>query len=396
MHQRSASEKVAVAVWIAVSLGLALFGYCYPHIHSVFDVYALAGRNWWRGQDLYDPGGTTDYFRYSPAFAVAISPLAFLPPGWGNCLWRIAICLVLLAGLLSWSKQVLPRTLSAGQRTAFLLLVIPASMHSLQNAQANLLMLGAILLALAGAACERWNRAAAWLAVATLIKGYPVGLALLLGALYFRRFWLRYCVALGVGLGIPFLAQWPTLVLCQYASWFRHLIDSTVIMRERQRSLDYLLALTGHPVAPRQFLAFQILAAAAVLAICLQEYRCHTDDSRLLMKVFQWFALWVALFGPATETCTYMIVGPAIAWAVIEASVQQDIVPVHLLLISSLLLMEPLTTDVAGPALRNFANEHGSQPVGALLFLLVIGFRVANFATAAGHQLPVARSRTVI
>ena len=31
--------------------------------------------------------------------------------------------------------------------------------------------------------------------------------------------------------------------------------------------------------------------------------------------------------------------------------------------------MGPLVTDLFGPTIRNFANEHGSQPVGALLFL---------------------------
>jgi hypothetical protein len=32
-------------------------------------------------------------------------------------------------------------------------------------------------------------------------------------------------------------------------------------------------------------------------------------------------------------------------------------------------MMGPLVTDLAIPVIRDFANEHGSQPIGALLFL---------------------------
>src|SRR5205085_9519498 len=122
------------------------------------------------------------------------------------------------------------------------LLVLPLSVHSLHNGQANVVMLGALLLGLAAASLDKWNQAAAWLALATLIKGYPLALALLLAALWPRRFLFRYAIALALGLLLPFATQRTDLVIAQYQSWLAHLQESTVIMRERLRTLEHLFA----------------------------------------------------------------------------------------------------------------------------------------------------------
>src|SRR5205807_41371 len=69
------------------------------------------------------------------------------------------------------------------------------------------------------------------------------------------------------------------------------------------------------------------------------------------------------------------IIAPAIAWAVVDACRCPETGFLRTLLIASLLLMEPVTTDLVGPSLRNFFNEHGCQPAGALLFLVVVVLR---------------------
>ena len=393
--------SLAGLAWAGLLLGLAAFGYCFPRAHTVYDIYARAGRNWWAGQDLYTARGT-DYYRYSPLFAVGMTPFALLPDRYANPLWRLANGVLYAAGLAVWAARVLPRSPAgpaqdAGRAMwgAFLLLALPTSLHSLHNAQANLLMLGAILLGLAAAVSGRWNRAAAWLALATLVKGYPLALALLLGALYPRRFALRYAGALAVGLVLPFAAGRPAVVAAQYASWLGHLRDSTTIMRERLRSLDHLLALYGHPVVPRTFWAAEALAGAGVLILCAS-YRRRTPDLRAqLVVVLEGFAAWAALFGPATESCTYVIMAPAIAWALVDAFRRPAPWPGRFVLVLSLLLMGPLTTDLAGPMLRNFANEHGSQPVGALLF--VVYLLVQTMRSQQGREaLPLGRVVAVV
>src|SRR5262249_16685801 len=161
----------------------------------------------------------------------------------------------------------------------------------------------------------RWNWAAAWLALATLVKGYPLALALLLAVLYFRRIAWRFVAALGLGLLLPFALQRPGIVAAQYRSWFARRHESTDIMRERLCSLDHLFALGGHELAPRTWLLIQLLSGLAVLVLCLLQCRRPTDARQRLNWSFLLFSIWAVLFGPATEACTYAVVAPALAWA---------------------------------------------------------------------------------
>jgi hypothetical protein len=360
---------LAATLWIGLILGFAVFGYLYPRPHTVYGIYARASHAWWAGEDMYVTKGT-DFYRYSPLFAIALSPIAKLSDGFGNALWRMVNGAVFAAGLLVWARRCLPGERSTGQMAALFLLVLPTSLHSMYIAQANLFMLGACLLGLAAAADERWLSAASWLAAATLIKGYPLALVLLLIVLLPRQLTLRFCLALASGLALPFLAGPPTAVVAQYSSWFAHLRDSAAIMRERLRSIDHLFALYGEPLEPRSFLYMQIAAGAVVLGLCMIYAWREPDLRRRLTMTFFLFTAWAMLFGPATETCTYVIVAPPIAWTLIEAFSQPGRRATRVLLIASLLLMGPLPTDLFGSTVRNFANEHGSQPIGACLLAL--------------------------
>jgi hypothetical protein len=76
---RRGGALAAGAVWAGLVLGIAIHGFFYPRAHTVFDIYAPASRQWWAGENLYLPGA--DYYRYSPLFAIAITP--FTPPAWG-------------------------------------------------------------------------------------------------------------------------------------------------------------------------------------------------------------------------------------------------------------------------------------------------------------------------
>src|SRR5712692_5430755 len=80
----------ALIVWCGLTAGVAVHAYLYPWSHTVFDVYGPASRNWWAGENLYLH--RNDYFRYSPLFAVAITPFAILPDSWGNAAWKIFNC----------------------------------------------------------------------------------------------------------------------------------------------------------------------------------------------------------------------------------------------------------------------------------------------------------------
>jgi hypothetical protein len=357
---------VARNTWLAVIVGLAIHAFCLPFSHSVYDVYRLAAQRWLSGDDMYVPA--REHYRYSPLFAVSLTPLAVLPDGASAAAWKLLNCGVFAWGLYAWARRLCPR-LSSNQSAAVMLLALPMSLHSLYNSQANLMMLGSLLLGLAAAGEEKWNRAALWIAWATLIKGYPLALAMVLVGLFPRQFAVRYLLSLTGGLLLPFAAQRAAVVMMQYQSWWHHLRDSTEIMRERLRSIDQLFVVFSQPISERTFALIGLVAGAAVMLICLSVARRISDRREIAFRTFLWFSLWVVLFGPATESCTYVVAAPVAGWALAEAWRRRSPWPERALLVGSLLMMGPMVTDLFGRLIRNFSNEHGSQPIGGLLLL---------------------------
>jgi hypothetical protein len=363
---RGGWPEAAALVWGLCLLSVAGHALCYPRAHTVYDIYADAARNWWAGEDIYARG--REYYRYSPLLAITLTPFTMLPDHVGNALWKLFNAVIYMAGLFAWARVIVPQRLDNSQAAGLWLLALPLSLHSLYIGQANLLMVGAVLLGLRCVLREEWNRAAAWLAFATLVKGYPLGLAMILTALFPRRFSWRYLTALAAMLLAPFATQPIGLVSAQYASWAHHLRASTTIMRERLRSIDYLFQIAGRPLEPTTYAVLGATAACVVLGLCLVLAQQGAGRQELLTRTYQWFTLWVVLFGPATEASTYAVLAPSIAWELLET--------IHwrsrarcLLLCASLLLMGLLGSDLFPPVIRNFCNEHGGQPIGALLFL---------------------------
>ena len=135
---RWASSMVvwSVTCWTVVLLVVTIRAALYPHIHSVYPIFALAGQHWMDGADLYgmtDP--KLDVFRYSPLVA-AVAPLAIIPERFGNVAWRLLNVVVLLGASAWWGRAVLGIrrnaehsdkyiSLSADNLAALFLLVLP-------------------------------------------------------------------------------------------------------------------------------------------------------------------------------------------------------------------------------------------------------------------------------
>src|SRR5262249_5090074 len=123
-----------------------------------------------------------------------------------------------------------------------------------------------------------------------------------------------------------------------------------------------------HPIEPKTFAALGLAGGVGALLLSLW-FASHVADHRtVLLRLYLFFAVWAMLFGPATETCTYIVLAPACAWCIIEGWRNQRGVRTAITLTSSFLLAGILVTDIAGP-LRSFFNEHAAQPIAALLLL---------------------------
>jgi hypothetical protein len=251
-----------------------------------------------------------------------VAPLALLPEHLGALLWRLLNAGVFLAGMACWARMLLPPDLGRDRQALLFLLALPLVVGSINNAQANALMTGLILLALAAAASERWNWAALGIALACVLKIYPVAVGLLLALVYPRRFTVRFGAALALGVGLPFLLQDPAYVARQYAHWYCALQAddrSAWDLRSSYRDLWLLIRLVGLPISRHAYLIVQLGAAGMVAALCWWQARQKAKQRVVLNTILGLGACWMTLCGPATESCTYILLAPTLAWAVLEA-----------------------------------------------------------------------------
>jgi hypothetical protein len=71
-------------IWFAIALGIKAL--VEPIHHSTYPCFEAGTRCWCAGQDLYNPAVCPHDYRYAPACAVAMTPLALLPTWLGGLL----------------------------------------------------------------------------------------------------------------------------------------------------------------------------------------------------------------------------------------------------------------------------------------------------------------------
>jgi hypothetical protein len=144
-----------------------------------------------------------------------------------------------------------------------------------------------------------------------MVLGYP------------RRLGGRLLVALLIGFGLPFLFGRFDYVLDQYTAWMRHLAADdrqTWPLAGGYRDLRMLFRLWLMPLSAGTFLALQLLVAGIIASVCLVN-RARTGSPRaFLTTALVLGCCWMTVFGPATESSTYMLLAPALAWAVLGSS----------------------------------------------------------------------------
>jgi hypothetical protein len=375
MRLESAERRwvsLAVVVWSGVVLTCCLRALLAPHTKSIYPILALGARHWVAGEDLYcelAPG--LDRFRYSPLIGALLVPFSLLPDGVGAALWRLLNAGVYLAALSWWVRALLPSSLTSAQRAMLFLLVVPLSIGSLNNGQSNALLVGLLLAGSAAVRADRWNLGAGCVAGACLLKVYPIALALLLGLLFPRRFAGRFVLALALGLLLPFGLQQANYVVDQYGSWLAHFETydrQCLIVELWYRDLRLYLYGWSGPLSPRTYTMIQMLSGALIALICVGVQRAGWRREQLLILVLGLTCFWMTVLGPATESCTYILLAPSLAWALLDAWRTRRRDPGVLFLLVSFSLFLACLIAVWFPGARAF-HALGMQPLAGLLFL---------------------------
>lgn len=370
--QASAWERLAWTVWVAAVFIVCVRSALQPEKRTVLPIYLGAGQCWLAGGKLYQLIETNqDIFRYSPLAAACFAPLSMLPASAAAVCWRLLSAGALVTALLWWFQGVAPRRQGRTCIALFMLLIWPMALPSLNNGQVNLVLLSLVLAAVAATASERFNLAAVCLAAACWLKIYPIALGLLLTIVYPRRLGPRFALALLAFFLLPFILQSPNYVLEQYREWVWQLR-----MDDREKfALDYwlrdirlLFRVYWQPISAQTFLVLQLSAAAICASCCLAARWLWRLEMRQILYILTSLACcWMTLFGPSTESSTWILLGPSLASALLIDRMQQaPLWRQGLLRTSYLLFLITLMTNWFrwGKAFSNL----GTQAVAGLLF----------------------------
>jgi hypothetical protein len=323
---RSPLERLAIVIWAALLLGVGgrvLFGP--PRSHTVVPIYLTAAERWVEGENLYEPTPPLDVYRNPPGVAAAFVPLTWVPERFAELVWRGISVAVLLIGIGVWARHALPRPLTAGERGAIFALVALIAIPSVNNGQANLVLIGALLLGSAAAASRCGVRAGFWFGLAAAVKVYPAAVAMLACAANPRRVLMPFVAAAALFGTLPFLLQSPSYV----ASEYRHFRESVTADDRTFADLgrapqDAILALRVWAAAPptEVYLAFKVAVAAAMAGLVLVAAR-RADPRRVQLLAFNLGCCWITVLGPATEIHTYVLLAPTAAVLLLTAFAQR-------------------------------------------------------------------------
>jgi hypothetical protein len=298
-------SKCAWLVWTVVLVILVLRPILVSHRGTSFDTYHQAGSHWLQGGDVY-----TQWmgFVYSPVVAAFFAPFAYLPVPLANILWRLLNALVLLAGLTAVVKADLFHGIKEKNYGLLYILLAPLAIGNIDISQANPLVEGLLLLAIAAVYTDRWNSAALCVAIATCFKIYPIAVGLLICLIAPRRFSWRMLIALLLLLAIPFLFQHWSYVSSQYQAWIKtRTSDDRRQWPVEKLPLDlwFLIHWVLHlPIPAKLYSLIQLGTAGALACFCAVQTWRGWAKKRVLTGLFCLVSIWMTLCGPATESYT--------------------------------------------------------------------------------------------
>ena len=306
--------QVAAALWLVAIAVILVHVWLKPNSNTLYKVFRAGGARWLRSENLYPK---VDEYIYSPFAAAFFAPFALLPDRVAGIAWRVLSLAAYVGAFAAWLGK---GRAAPGERVALAwVLLLPLSLGDIFNGQANPLVIGLLMLAVLECRRERWMIGALCVAVATYFKVYPLAIGLLLAVVHPRKFPWRLALALAAIFGLSLVLQRPGYVLEQYGNWVRSL------GKDPRRTLNYfgtyrdfwlLLRVLRVPVSLLGWAALQGLSGAALAVYLYLARRRGMPAEKVDFLLLTLGTCWMLLFGPATESATYVIMAPplVLAW----------------------------------------------------------------------------------
>jgi hypothetical protein len=373
----NASKKTIfwnIAAWIVWTIALIVL-VARPLLLSQrgtsFDTYNFAGSHWLRGETVYSQWMG---FVYSPLVAAFFAPFAFLPIPLANIIWRLINAAALLGGMFALLRTNLFSRVGCRRAGLAYLLLAALALGNIDISQANPLVAGLIMLAIAAVSTERWNCAAFCIAIATFIKIYPLAVGLLICVIAPRRFAWRLFGALVLLAILPFLFQHWSYVSEQYRAWIAtRTADDRRNWPVEKLPLDlwFVVHWVFHlPIPQKIYTLIQLGSAAGLAMFCAYGTWKKWHTKRVLVGLFCFSPIWMTLCGPATESYTYMLLAAPAVLALLQSLHSNQAFWIRFWVIASVALQ------LLAVARASFMPHFKSfwilavQPISALLFLV--------------------------
>lgn len=361
--------RLAPLTWpIVVALAAAMwFGRAHRDLPD-FEVYRTAGARAARAEPLYHPDDGHWQFKYLPAFAVAMIPVAALPGDVERPLW-FAGSVVLLWIFVSRSVDLLPepRRTHRALVWAAVLLLGRFYVQELDLGQTNIL-LGLVLIAALEAIGRRQPYlAGALVGVAVFIKPYAL---LFVPWLPIAAGWTAVGAAAGVlaaGLTAPALVYGWSGNLVQLGEWLRTVTQTTTpnLAHPENISLAAMWSRWLDTAAPAQGLAWLSSAALLVVAAWVVSRR-RTVPAPAYLE-FGLLALLIPLLSPQGWDYVLLVATPAVLVLVnVLPRVRQ---PLRALAWLALLVVALTIFDLLGRVLYAAAMDAAVVSVAALILV---------------------------
>ena len=309
------SPRTALVMWAMAVVAVATFVSMPGKQGKLYATFVAAGNHFRTGEPLYGeiPEGQ-DQYRYSPLVAAAFAPWGQLPTPVGAVLWRAFEAAVYLLALRAWTRVAAPPV----PWPVLALLTLPLVLGNVYNAQLNPLVAALMLASVAAFASDRLWLAAAAIAGAAAVKVYPLALGLLLTVVEPRRFGPRLAVAVAIGCGLPFALQSPEYVTQQFTDWAGRVGDDDRTEQPMERGyhdFQKVLRRWGLPTPLDTYRVMEVIAGAAAAGLVLWGRWRGQPRDQLIHTCAGLGFVWCTLFGPATESATYMLLATTVAHA---------------------------------------------------------------------------------
>lgn len=246
-------------------------------------------------QNMYASYPPVDLFKYSPTFALFMSPFTIIPDWLGLTLWNLLNSMLFL-----FAVKKLP--VAYKLKVFILVFSFIELLTSIQNSQSNGLLAALMLFSFSFFESQKTWSSALSLSLAFFVKlfGAATGLCFVF---YRKKFsFLLFAILIATLLFVvPFLINGKEYVLSQYTEWF-HLLQNDHSHELNFSFQTMLEAILSTSLDRTSFLIFGIVMLLLPLANTKQY---NNNDYRLLY--FCSLMLWTVIFNHKAESPTFVI-----------------------------------------------------------------------------------------